>query len=302
MIQRINRKHEKSSSRKPSGFVYHERSADSVKKRAEQTGGRFDTIFKSGFDTYKPKAGTNTVRFLPPTWDGHDHYGLDIYVHGFVGPNRGSYLCLQKMKNKPCPLCKLEAEMRKEGETEEANKVAARKRVLTWIIDRDGDDDTPLLWSMGWTTDRDISDLARNKKTGETLLIDHPDEGYDVSFTRKGERLNTDYYGWQIDRDFSPIAEKQKDQDAVTDYIQEHPLPDVLFYVSAEKLEQVVEGTAEEPDEDAEAEDRPRKKKPHRDEEETEEEESDAGEETDTPEDEGETDTSTEDQGETPAE
>lgn len=274
MIQRINKKHDKSSSKKSSGFVYKERSSDSVKKRAEQTGGRFDSIFKSGFDTFKPKSGSNVIRFLPPTWDGHDHYGLDVWVHGFVGPNRGSYLCLQKMKNKKCPLCNLVAELRKGGETEEANKVAARKKVLTWIIDRDGDDDNPLLYLMGWTIDRDVSDLARNKRTGETLLIDHPDEGYDVSFTRKGERLNTDYFGWQIARDSSPIADKQKDQDGILEYIQDNPLPDVLHFVSADKLEQVVEGTAEEPDEDDE-EEKPRKAKRSRDDSDTDDEEED---------------------------
>lgn len=263
MIQRINKKHEKTTSRKKSGFVYKERDPATVKKRAEQDGGRFDSIFKQGFDTYRPKVGSNVIRYLPPTWDGHDHYGLDVYVHGFIGPNRGSYLCLQKMKNKPCPLCDLEAELRKGGETEDANKVAARKKVLTWIIDRDGDETTPMLYMMGWTIDRDVSDLARNKRTGETLLIDHPDEGYDVSFTRKGNNLNTDYFGWQIDRASSPVADKQKDQDAILEYITENPLPDVLKFASTEKLQQAVDGVGEEPDEDdADDEDRkPTKKK-----------------------------------------
>lgn len=260
MIQRINKSHNKASSKKKGGFVYKERSPESVKKRAEQDGGTFDNVIKSGFDTFVAKQGSNCIRFLPPTWEDQDHYGLDIWVHGFIGPTRGSYLCLQKMKNKPCPICELEQELRKGGEAEEAKAVQARKKVLTWIIDRDGDEHTPVLYMMGWTVDRDISDLARNKRTGETLLIDHPDEGYDVTFTRKGQKLNTDYFGFAIDRSSSPIADKQKDQDTILEFIQENPLPDVLKYVSAEKLTQIVEGAAAEPDEDDDEEEKPKKK------------------------------------------
>ncbi len=36
--------------KRSSGFVYKPRSAAAAKERSEQTGGRFDSIAKSGFD------------------------------------------------------------------------------------------------------------------------------------------------------------------------------------------------------------------------------------------------------------
>src|ERR1700693_6132381 len=96
----------KKSSEKRSGFSYTPRDPDKVKERAEQTGSRFDSPFIDRFDTFRPKVGDNLIRILPPTWDDHDHYGFDIWVHSYIGPDNGTYLCLNKMQNKPCPICK----------------------------------------------------------------------------------------------------------------------------------------------------------------------------------------------------
>lgn len=275
MIQRINKGHSGASKGRSSGFSYKPRSEKNVKDRAEQTGGKFDSIFLPGFDSFRPKVGDNAIRILPPTWEGdHEHYGMDIWVHGFVGPENGSYLCLSKMKNKPCPICDAARETKDAGEAEEAKKLEAKRRVLVWILDRDGEDpDKPILYSMGWTTDRDIAALCHNKKTGKVLLIDHPDEGYDIQFKRKGTKAtNTEYYGWQVDRDSSPICDKSKTQEEVLEFITENPLTDVLKYFDGAYLQKVMDGTTEQRDEDAddEEEDRPRGKRGDDDDEEEE--------------------------------
>lgn len=236
--------------KKKSGFVYKKRDPKTVRARAEQTGGKYDSIFKSGFDTYTAKMGDNCIRFLPPTWEDHEHYGLDIWVHSYVGVNSGSYLCLQKMKNKHCPICEAAAASKEAGETDEAKKLEANRRVLTWVLDRDGDTKTPQLYSLSWSMDKDISTLADNKRSGEVLLIDHPDEGYDVSFKRTGQKLNTRYVGVAIDRSPSSLSDRQKDQDAITAFIEENPLPSVLQYKSADFLEKIIDGTQEEKDEE----------------------------------------------------
>src|SRR5262245_13483641 len=84
------------------GFAYKERSVDNVRKRAAQKGGMYDSPFQDGFDTWRAKPGDNTIRFLPPTWDGAEHFGFDVYVHRNVGSDNSTYLCLNKMKGKPC--------------------------------------------------------------------------------------------------------------------------------------------------------------------------------------------------------
>ena len=232
------------------GFKYTPRSSEDVRKRAEQQGGQFDSIFKPGVDSWRPADGENQIRILPPTWEDHDHYGYDIWVHSFVGPDKQTYLCPQKMLDEPCPICKAARETKLAGEEDEAKALAATRRVAMWIIDRDEEKTTPSLFAMSWSMDRDISALCHNKKTGKVLLIDHPDQGYDVMFTRTGKGLNTRYIGMAIDREQSPILADEDEQDEVLDYITKNPIPDQLNFYDADYLAQVVEGSGDERDAD----------------------------------------------------
>lgn len=245
------KKHFKSS--KPgggSGFKYHPRGGEAIQRRAEQQGGQFDSIFKDGVDKWRPKDGENVIRILPPTWEDHDHYGLDIWIHGYVGPDRSTYLCPQKMNNEPCPICKAERDAKAEGEEDEAKQLKPRRQVAVWIIDRGDEAPMPKLFTMSWSMDRDIASLCHNKRTGKVLLIDHPDEGYDISFTRTGKGLNTRYIGMAVDRESSSIVDDEGDQEKILEYIQENPIPDLLNFYDSDYLGKVIEGGAGERDEE----------------------------------------------------
>lgn len=234
-----------------SRFKYRERSADDVKKRAEQTGGRFDSIFQQGFDTFRPKEGENVLRILPPTWDDHEHYGYDIWVHSRIGSDNSDYLCLRKMNKGHCPICDAYEESKKAGETDEAKALQPNRKTVMWVIDRDaeGKELSPLLWSISWMADRDISSLCQDKRKGKVLLIDHPDDGYDVIIKRHGQGLKT-RYTYSIDRDPSEIDKDTRAQDDVLDYITENPIPSVLLFRDEEYLEKVLAGGSAEKDED----------------------------------------------------
>lgn len=227
------------------GFVYRERPVEALKERAERSGSRYDSIYKAGFDTWKPKPGNNLIRFLPPTWDNADHFSLMINVHSYIGPDQGSYLCLHKHFGKPCPICYAADDARRSGDEEEAKQVEVKERALTWIIDRNGDDPTkPLLYQMSWSQDRDIAALCRDPQTGAPLWIDHPDLGYDLSFQRTGTGMkNTRYLGYQIVRQSSHIANDMRVQDEIIQYCIDNPLPTVLQFYPAEYLEKALLGT-----------------------------------------------------------
>lgn len=251
-----------------SGFKYRPRTAEDVEARAERKGGaKFDSIFKQGFDSWRPKDGENVIRILPPTWEEHDHYGYDIQVHAFVGPDESNYLCL-KMQGKRCPICDAAREAQRAGEEDEYKKLRAKTQVVAWVVDRDDEKQTPSLYAMSFTMDKDIAALCHNKRTGKVLLIDHPDEGYDVSFTRTGKKLNTRYIGVQVDRQPSPILSDEEEQERLLEYIQENPVPSVLNFYDEDYLARMIEGTAGERDEeldedqaeDEEGERAPRKK------------------------------------------
>lgn len=245
-------------SQKKSGFQYKSRDQKTIKDRANRKAGLFDSIFKSGFDTFTPKQGDNLVRFLPPTWDDSEHYGYTAFVHNNIGPDNSTYLCLRKMQNKPCPICEASKEAKDAGETEEAKALNTSERVVSWILDREGDDpEKPVIYNQSWTQDRDVTALCVNERTGEILMIDHPDKGFDVAFKRTGTGLKTKYYGWQIERSDSPVNDSEKVQDEILNYVYENPIPDTLNFYDYDYLKGVLSGTVAAKDEALDDDDKP---------------------------------------------
>jgi hypothetical protein len=242
----VNRAGREFSSKKKSrsSFNYKPRNEEDVKKRSERSGGRFDSLYKGGFDVWRPKVGDNLIRILPPTWDDHEHYGYDIWVHAYVGADSSSYLCLNKMGKGHCPMCAAAKEAKDAGEEDEAKALAPKNLVVCWILDRDEDSTTPVLYGMSWAMDRDIAALCHNKRTGKILLIDHPDDGYDITIKRQGQGLKTKYFGMAVDRDSTPICDDTDEQEKVLELIQENPIPSILNYYDEDYLEKVLAGTA----------------------------------------------------------
>lgn len=232
-----------------SGFVYKPRTATQIKERATRKSSRFDSIYKPGVDTYRSKQGDNLFRYLPPTWDDSDHYGYTIFTHFGIGPDNSTYLCLRKMLNKPCPICEAQKEAKDAGENDEASKLNYSERIVSYIIDRDADDpEKPLVFEQSWTQDRDVVSLCMNERTGEILMIDHPDNGFDVSFKKTGAGLRTKYYGYQIARDASPIHDSEKAQDEILEFVKENPIPELLNFYDYDYLKGVLSGAVPEKD------------------------------------------------------
>lgn len=242
-------------------FKYKKPDPAKVKEHADQQGGAFDSIFKSGIDTFRAEQGDNTIRILPPTWEDQDHYAYLIWVHRRIGGDNSTYICPLKMKGDPCPICEAAREAKEAGEDDDAKALGVQKTYAAWVINRNDKKPVPLLYHMSWTMDRDIASICQNKKTGATLFVDHPDEGYDVTFTRKGTNLNTKYFGHQVDRESSPIDESARKQDEILEYIQENSIPNLLKIREYDYLEQVAKGKKAKSDEDEDADDADEKPK-----------------------------------------
>ena len=129
---------------------YSHHNKDSVRRHADQTGGSFQGIFKSGVKQWKAKEGENAIRILPPTWDGYDHYGFEVYVHGNVGASGSMYTCPKKHGGGRCAACEEAEELRKAGEEEDAKKLFVRKNFAYYIIDRDDRKPEVQVWQVGW--------------------------------------------------------------------------------------------------------------------------------------------------------
>lgn len=245
------------------GFKYKKRGTDAWKKRAEQSGYNRRSMFKEEVNVFRPKEGDNLIRILPPTWEDAEHYGHEIWCHYGIGPDGDSFLDLQKMTGEADPIEEERMRALQENDKEYANKLQSKKRVAVYIIDRDEEEKGIQLWSMPWSMDADITTLAVDKRTGEVLDIDDPEEGYDVEFTKTGQGIKTQYGGIAIARKSTPLDNDEALEEAV-----EMPIPETFVYYDYEEIEKAFNagGSAYDDDEDEDdeddedEEDRPRKR------------------------------------------
>lgn len=216
-----------------SRFNYHERDPGAAKDRAE---GRGDGggYLKQGVNTWSPKKGDNLIRILPPTWPDAEHFGFDVYCHYSIGPENRSFLSLNKMKGEDDPIWDEYTEAQKQGDEDYAKELRPKRRVGYWIIDRDDERKGPQLWLAPYQSiDRELSKQIVDSRSGEVLLIDHPEEGYDVEFEKTGEKERTRYEGVRVARQSSELG---RDADEWLEYIEENPIPDCLVYATYDEI------------------------------------------------------------------
>lgn len=263
-------------------FVYRggNRTTEEVVRKSKQSGGMFDSWLISDVNMYKPSQGECSIRIMPASWDKSldEKWGVGweiaVWMHYNVGPDNNAYLCLAKMLEEPCPVCEARAAATDE---DEAYALKVGYRALSWVIDRDNEKAGPLIFSMPLTLFKEVNARSVDKKSNAVIQVDNPEDGYDVTFTREGEKLRTKYTAVEVARDPTPLSENQKLFDRWLEYIQGFPLPDVLVFYPPEHIEKVLFGQGRAKKKDDEDEDeQPKRSRPsrsRRDEEEEEEEE-----------------------------
>lgn len=220
------------------GYKYKQRDASTAEKRSTQGGNDFDHILIDGVKMFSVNDGDNIIRILPPTWDDPEHFGLDIYVHYGIGPDNQAYLCLDKMQGKPCPICEERKQALHDKDEDYADELKFTKRVLVALIDRDAEKEGPQVWSMPWTIDRDLCKLVIDKRSGEVLPIDDPENGYDIEFSRTGTGMKTKYVGLAVARRESELGNEKW-----LDYMVENPLPNMLNFYDYDHIKKVFGGS-----------------------------------------------------------
>lgn len=224
-------------------FNYQPRPKEALKERANMRGGNFDDIIKPQFKKFKVHDGKNLIRILPPTWDEARHYGYDIYVNYGIGADNQSYLSLSKMKNDKDPIAEAQRMAAKEGDEKLARELQPRQRILMWVIDRNGEDEGPLLWAAPFTFDKALANVSFDEDTGEVIFIDDPEQGCDVRFYKEGTGLKTNYDASKMRlMKPSPIHQDEKLQDQWLEYVQQNPIPECLQFYDYAHISNVFNG------------------------------------------------------------
>lgn len=218
-------------SSRSSSYEYQARSSEDTKQRAASGANDFDRLFLPHIKTWKPNDGDNRIRILPPTWAKAKHFGVDVHVHYGVGADKGAYLDLNKMLGEPDPIheeyqrARDELDPDNKDDQEYLRQLKGTRRDAIYLIDRDHEKEGVQAWLMPFGLGNDVVKLTIDKQTGEVLPIDHPEEGYDVEFTKTGKGINTKYSAPAIARRSSPLG-----KDEWLDYAMDNPLPDQLQY------------------------------------------------------------------------
>ncbi len=248
--KKFKHKWSKGEGEEKKGFRYKKRSREQVEKRANQKAGMYDSIFTDTYPVFSPKAGDHAIRILPPTWKNPEHYGVDVFVHHGIGPDNQKYLCPKKHDQGECKPCEEKEQADAEGEQEYARKLHPSRKVAILLIDRNNEKVGPQIWAMPWKGDRDLNKKSEDKKTGELLSIDDPDEGYDAEFTVTGSGLTTEYSAWGIARRPSPLSDDEEQQAEWLEKLSENPLPEQLNFFDSEYIAKVFSGKSKKKKED----------------------------------------------------
>ena len=236
-------------------FKGRDRSKDDVKRASEASFRDYDSIYVEGTRTFAPKEGDYTLRILPvpdTASSEQNDFAYPVYVHYGIGADNQTYLCNQKMLNKGCPICIERTNIQKKATEEELKELAPKGRLFVYVINRDSEEDGPLVWSAPRSMIIELRKLCYDKRTDEALFIDDHEEGYDIFFSKTGTGLHTKYSGLKIDRNSTSLSENEKMQELWLEHITEYPLTDVLNYYSFEHINRVFSGSAPQEDEQTE--------------------------------------------------
>lgn len=232
-----------------SRYQYRGRSDEEVSRRANQSSGRYDSYLTKDVTTFKARVGENTVRIIgwlngaDPEYDKMaekygTHWGVDGKIHRNVGVDDGTYLCL-KMFGEDCPICNLYQE---DGD----DKLKISDRIFCWVVDRDNEKAGVQFWNLPLGSSKDISAISkvrgRGSDAGAAVMIDHPEEGYDLIFDREGEKTRTRFKNFALVRESSPLSENQRRMDDWLGYVADNRIPDLFKRYDVDYIEKVLSG------------------------------------------------------------
>lgn len=147
------------------------------------------------YSTKKPK-GENFMRIVAPNAKGA--FALEIFKHSEIGVNKATYLCLQKMFGKPCPICEYQQELKKQGiSLDNIKALDTAHRFLLFVVDttsRETEEEGPKWFDCPVTIYKEVCVRSKNRRTGEKIDPTDPENGRDIEFVRvDGKR--TSYTG-----------------------------------------------------------------------------------------------------------
>lgn len=176
--------------------------------------GQFKSIFMDGqgLKFWKCKSGEHLFDVIPyiagpndpNAKEGELVYVLILWVHYSVGQNQDTYICLARNYRKPCPICEYREQLRSQEDYDEdlVKELMPKKRSIynVWVHDSDKEEQlgVQIFDVAHWYMEKHLSALAKIPSRGGKMVdswipFPDPNEGFLVSFERKGEKKNSEF-------------------------------------------------------------------------------------------------------------
>ena len=197
----------------------------------------------------KLKQGKNVRRILWPKGDSDSFYS-EGFLHFNLGEDGNTVVTCPKTfgSKERCPICEYVEELQKSKNKEDAklaSKLKATRKIYVNTISRDDDEETPKVLPIGVTVLKGLLEAICDPDYGD---ITDPDEGRDVTITRKGEGMKTEYSVL-----IKPKASIVSDELSASEIEDEMTDLDSLFVKkSYEELQDILNGESLEDEDDDE--------------------------------------------------
>jgi hypothetical protein len=225
-------------------YTYLESDEGALDRQREGKVKVYDAPIKGDFTYYKMRDGRNKVRIMPRTWtkdEGAESWATPLYIHYGIGPDNAAYVCPRRQNNGECPICAEMDTAARSDDTEYADKLKPGLKMVAWCIDRQDEEAGPQVFLMPLTTvQSEIVARSKDEDTGARLKIDHPEDGYDVTFDKSGKgKTGTKYSAVSISRNPSFLCEDEDVEAEWLEFTNDNPIPTTFDIRPAEYLAKV---------------------------------------------------------------
>ena len=215
---------------------------DALKNRldAAESGGGY-----SNTDYDKLQNGKNVRRVLWPKGE-KDVFYSEGFLHFSLGAEGKKVATCPKTFNEknPCPICEYVAQLQKSKSKQDkklADQIKAKRRIYINVLSRDDEEVTPKVLPIGVTILKGLLETICDPDYGD---ITDPETGRDVTITRKGQGLNTEYS--VLPKPKSSVVSEDMEVDDIEEAMAD--LDALFIEKSYDELQAILDGEDEEDD------------------------------------------------------
>ncbi len=267
---------------------------EDLKKRQQEDynrkdfGGKFKSFleeFPEGIKRWKCTEDEHIIDIIPYIAGKNDPYSkkgspiwfLDVFIHRNIGPDKDTFICLNKTYGEKCAACELREELMTDEDADEETikglNFSRRSVINVWCHDSKKQENLGIqIWEVSHKIFTEIlQEQAKLPKAGGSILFSDPDIGKNVCFIRQGKgQFSTKYSSFHFTDREEPIPDEIMDSALCLDsYIYRPTFEEV--YETLHPTHKARKEKEEEDEDEEEQEEKQKKKKVNKEEEEGEE-------------------------------